>query len=110
MRIAVFSDVHANLNGLNAVLADIDRRGGADVVVAAGDLVTDGPRPVETFERLVETGCQMIRGNHDEYLLGRGKETIKLDKRENMWQQTLWANRQFSPGHLAFLDKQPLQR
>lgn len=110
MRIAVFSDVHANLNGLNAVLEDIARRGGADIVVAAGDLVTDGPRPVETFERLLHTNCLLIRGNHDEYLLGRGKEMIKPDKRENMWQQTMWATRQFPPEYLALLDRQPLQR
>lgn len=110
MRIAIFSDVHANLNGLNAVLADIEARGGADVLVAAGDLVTDGPRPTETFDRLVEAGCLMIRGNHDEYLLGRGKEMIHPDKRENTWKQTLWVREQFNVERLAYLEKQPLQR
>src|SRR5690349_22814649 len=96
LRIAIFSDVHANLNGLNAVLEDIRLRGGADAIVAAGDLVTDGPRPVETFDRLLEAGCLLIRGNHDEYLLGRGRETIHADKRDNLWKQTLWAKRQFN--------------
>lgn len=110
MRIAIFSDVHGNLSGLNAVLADIEARGGADAIVAAGDLVTDGPRPNETFDRLLEAGCLLIRGNHDEYLLGRGKEMIALEKRENLWAQTLWATDQFGASRLKIMAQQPLQR
>lgn len=110
LRIAIFSDVHANLNGLDAVLEDIRLRGGADILVAAGDLVTDGPRPAETFERLVEAGCLIIRGNHDEYLLGRGKEMIHTDKRDNLWKQTLWARQQLSKEQLALMEQQPFHR
>ena len=110
MRIAIFSDIHANLNGLDAVLEDIRLRGGADILVAAGDLATDGPRPCETLDRLIESGCLMIRGNHDEYLLGRGKEMIQPEKRENLWLQTLWATRQVGAKRLAILQQQPFQR
>ena len=110
MRIAIFSDIHGNLNGLNAVLEDIERRGGADAIVAAGDLVTDGPRPNQTFDRMVETGCLMLRGNHDEYLLGRGREMIQPEKQEDIWRQTLWVREQFGPERLALLEQQPFER
>ncbi|HEX2916752.1 MAG TPA: metallophosphoesterase [Chloroflexia bacterium] len=109
MRIAIFSDIHANLNGLNAVLDDISRRGGADVLVAAGDLVTDGPRPVETFERLLEANCRLIRGNHDEYLLGRGLDMIRPEKREAVWKQTLWAAHKLGPERLSILEQHPFE-
>lgn len=109
LRIAIFSDIHANLSGLNAVLADIEVRGGADILVAAGDLVTDGPRPNETFDRLVEAGCLMIRGNHDEHLLGRELGRFKGDK-QYMLHQTLWATHQFGAERLNLMEQQPLER
>ena len=38
MRLAIFSDVHGNLAALEAVLADIERRGPFDAFGVAGDL------------------------------------------------------------------------
>lgn len=65
MRIAVLSDVHGNVRGLQACLADLDRQGGADELVVAGDLCMDGPRPVEVLECLRERGATCVRGNTD---------------------------------------------
>jgi protein phosphatase len=110
MKIAVFSDIHANLSGLNAVLDAINRRGDIDHIVAAGDLVTDGPRPVETFDRLLEAGCLLLLGNHDEHLLGRGYEWIKPEKAANTWAQTLWAREKFDAARLEILAAQPFER
>ena len=39
MRIALFSDIHGNALGLREVLADIEARGGADVLFALGDIL-----------------------------------------------------------------------
>ncbi len=64
MRIAAISDIHGNLPALEAVLADIARRG-ADVVVALGDLLAGPLWPRETAERLIALGCPAIRGNHE---------------------------------------------
>lgn len=68
MRIALISDLHGNALGLDAVLADIERRG-ADRIVCLGDVATLGPRPAEVLARLRELGCACILGNHDEFLL-----------------------------------------
>ncbi len=58
MRVAVFSDIHGNLVGLDACLADLHGQGGADAIVAAGDLCLDGPKPKKVLQRLEEVGAQ----------------------------------------------------
>ncbi len=68
MRIAVFSDIHGNLVGLDACLADLKQQGGADIIVAAGDLCMDGPRAKKVLQRLQEVGAQCLRGNTDRFL------------------------------------------
>jgi len=64
-RIALFSDVHANLAALDAVLHDI-RAHGLDEVYCLGDLVGYGPDPAGVIERIRETGIPTIQGNYDE--------------------------------------------
>lgn len=64
MRIAVIADIHGNIPALEAVLADIERRG-ADLVVDLGDCVAGPLWPRETFERLQGLGFPTVRGNHD---------------------------------------------
>jgi putative phosphoesterase len=65
LRIALFSDIHGNAHALNRCLDDLASRGGADVVVAAGDLCLDGPKPKKVLERLREIGARCLRGNTD---------------------------------------------
>ena len=68
MRVALISDLHANLVALDAVLADIARVG-HDRIVCLGDVATLGPEPNAIFERLDQLGCLTVLGNHDEFLL-----------------------------------------
>ena len=65
MRIAVFSDIHGNVHALDRCLEDVRERGGADVIVAAGDLCLDGPKPKQVLKRLDEVGARCLRGNTD---------------------------------------------
>jgi len=69
VRIALLSDVHANLPALEAVLRDVDRHG-PDEVWCAGDLLGYYPWPNEVLEALRERGVRSIRGNHDRAVLG----------------------------------------
>jgi putative phosphoesterase len=64
MRLALISDLHGNLVALDAVLADIDRRG-IDRIVCLGDIVDLGPQPLEVVHRLRARGIPCVRGNHD---------------------------------------------
>lgn len=62
MRIAVLSDIHANLPALEAMLAALGR---VDAVWHLGDVVGYGPHPDEVVARLRELGAVGVRGNHD---------------------------------------------
>src|SRR5215217_1952108 len=65
MRLAILSDIHGNVLALEAVLADLGARGGADVVAIAGDLCLGGPRPREVLERVRALGSPVVQGNTD---------------------------------------------
>jgi predicted phosphodiesterase len=52
LKIAVIADIHGNVMALDAVLNDLEQRGGADLVVNLGDCVSGPLWPRETFERL----------------------------------------------------------
>lgn len=64
-RIAVLADIHGNVLALEAVLADLGRRGGADLIVNLGDCVSGPLWPRETIERLLPLAWPTVRGNHD---------------------------------------------
>jgi predicted phosphodiesterase len=69
MRAAVFSDIHGNIEALDAVLAAAHDEG-VDEYWCRGDLVAHGPRPAEVVARLRELGGPIsVRGNTDRYVL-----------------------------------------
>ena len=67
-RLALFSDVHANLTALDVVLHDIARHGiaGGRSIYCLGDLVGYGPDPSGVVARMRETANQTVRGNYDD--------------------------------------------
>ena len=70
MRIAILSDVHGNTIALDAVLADIQSRGGVNEYWVLGDLAAIGHDPVGAVERIAAlSSTRVIRGNTDRYLV-----------------------------------------
>jgi len=65
MRIALLSDIHANLHALDGVLADLDRQPDVAALYHLGDLVGYSAFPNEVVARLRERGIQGIAGNYD---------------------------------------------
>ena len=65
MRFAIFSDIHANLEALEAVLADAHERKCTDFV-CLGDVVGYNANPHECVERVRAMDCPIVKGNHDE--------------------------------------------
>ena len=70
MKIAVLSDVHANLHALEAVLAEVDEDG-LDELWCLGDVVGYGPKPNECVALLQERAAICLAGNHDLVVLGK---------------------------------------
>ena len=67
-RLAVLSDVHGNLQALQAVEADLDDWQ-PDAVIVNGDMVNRGPDGVAVMERIVKRGWPMVLGNHDDLVV-----------------------------------------
>ncbi|MBN1189730.1 MAG: metallophosphoesterase family protein [Dehalococcoidales bacterium] len=61
----MLADIHANLTALEAVLRDLESRGGVDEIWCLGDVVGYGPDPRQCIS-LVQQYCSCcIAGNHD---------------------------------------------
>ena len=65
MRIAIISDIHANLEALETALRVI-REQGADAVVCLGDIVGYGANPNECADAIRSATPHVLLGNHDE--------------------------------------------
>lgn len=64
MKRALISDIHSNLEALEAVLADI-RQQGVDKIYCLGDIIGYGPNPRECIDLVMQ--CDMcLLGNHDQ--------------------------------------------
>ncbi|MBM3314048.1 metallophosphoesterase, partial [candidate division WOR-3 bacterium] len=70
MRIGIFSDVHGNLEALEAVLRRLKEEG-AERYVCCGDIVGYGPDPNRCIEIVRALGCLCVAGNHDWAAAGR---------------------------------------
>lgn len=75
-RIAVISDVHGNIQALDAVLEDISRRKPGRVV-NLGDGVYGSLKPAETAERLMNSAAVSISGNQDRLVFDRSEEILR---------------------------------
>ena len=65
MRALIVSDIHSNLEALEAVIADGQDRGGFDVIWCLGDSVGYGPDPAACLDLLQSFPLVAVAGNHD---------------------------------------------
>lgn len=65
MRFAIISDIHANLEAFDAVMADARDNNCTDFV-CLGDVVGYNANPHECVERVRKMDCPIVKGNHDE--------------------------------------------
>jgi predicted phosphodiesterase len=104
MRIAILSDIHANLPALDAVLAAL---GPVDAVWHLGDVVGYGPHPDEVVARLRDMGAVGVRGNHDAAALDPGMaEEFNVDARRAIE----WTAGRITPATRAWLSGLPERR
>ncbi|CAB3394688.1 MULTISPECIES: metallophosphoesterase family protein [Kyrpidia] len=93
MRVAFLSDIHGNVEALDAVLADVRKRG-VDRIAVLGDIAYRGAEPtraVEKVRELAAAGAEVIQGNADLWTV-RGVEAgevpdpfLEIMRREQEW-------------------------
>ncbi|MDZ7815658.1 MAG: metallophosphoesterase family protein [Planctomycetota bacterium] len=89
--IAIISDIHSNLEALQAVLDDIDARG-VERIFCLGDLVGYGPDPLEVMSYAHRFEF-CIRGNHDEAVIGETPDNFNPIAKN----ATNWTREQLNP-------------
>ena len=77
-KLAIITDVHADVHALRDALVHIDKAG-VDEIVCCGDLIDYGLFPEETLSLLRERNVRCIRGNHDRWALGDGVDISGWD-------------------------------
>jgi diadenosine tetraphosphatase ApaH/serine/threonine PP2A family protein phosphatase len=107
MRYAIFTDIHANLEALETVLAKVDelaQKEPIDQLWFLGDLVGYGPNPNECIVKLRERTDVIIAGNHDWAAVGK----IDLeDFSEAARISAEWTAQQLTEEHREFLTNLP---
>jgi putative phosphoesterase len=91
MKLAIISDLHADVHALRDALAQIERLG-CDEIVCAGDVLDYGRCPERTIALLQERRIPTVRGNHDRWAVSEGHDA-------RGWSLT--------PGALAFIESLP---
>lgn len=111
MRIALFSDIHGNIVGLQAVLNRLDHLGGADVLFALGDFLAIGPGAEDVLELLVARQVRMVRGNWDEVFIDPDAYIANAAPqfRSTIARHFAWLQRNVSSAGQALLAGLPLQ-
>lgn len=74
MRIALFGDIHSNLEALQSVLADAHIQG-CTHYICLGDLVGYSADPEACIETVRALDCPVVKGNHDEQASMSGNST-----------------------------------
>ena len=106
MKIAVFSDIHANLQALEAILKDI-KENNFDEIYFLGDVLSKGPNPKECLELIMNNNINMTLGNHELYFL-RGVEIDDMISDIEKEHQK-WIKEQLNEKHKEYLEKLPLE-
>ena len=101
MRILLLSDIHSNLEALEACLAAAPSY---DLVVNLGDTVGYGANPNEVIARVRDLGRIFVRGNHDKAVVGL---TDLEDFNPIAGLATLWTRAQLTAKHLDWLRELP---
>jgi predicted phosphodiesterase len=99
MRYGLISDIHANLEALEAVLAALQNES-VDQILCLGDVIGYGPNPNECVKLVQQHAAICLIGNHDEASLGR----VDLDLFNYMARQAIeWTTGQLSEEAKQFL-------
>ncbi|HEY5813376.1 MAG TPA: metallophosphoesterase, partial [Terrimicrobiaceae bacterium] len=105
MKFAVFSDIHGNLEALEAVLSDIAAER-VQEMICLGDIVGYGPNPAECIEMLRCLSCSVVLGNHDEACVEPGHDA---GLNEYARAGIAFARKELNSAQMGWLRNRPLQ-
>lgn len=105
MLLTILSDIHANLEALQAVLDDARRAApeGAPMI-CLGDMIGYGADPEAVLNLLRERGALAVMGNHE---MGAADASTRERFNPQAWKAIRWAWRRLSPANLEWIKSLP---
>lgn len=106
-KIALITDLHANLEALEAVLKDIKNKN-IDKIYSLGDVIGLGNHPKECLDLLIENKIPTILGNAEEYVV-LGADCFEYLKKHSQekYDNAIWTKNELSSYQLEYLKKMP---
>ncbi len=105
MRYAILGDIHSNLAAFEAVLKDLELRGGWDQIWCLGDIVGYGPEPRECIKLLRQYDHLCVAGNHDWAAIGKIDTS---DFNPVAAQACCWTAQQLTEDDIKYLESLPV--
>jgi diadenosine tetraphosphatase ApaH/serine/threonine PP2A family protein phosphatase len=108
MKVGIFSDVHSNIEALEAVMAEYKKSVPAvDMFVCLGDVVGYGADPNACCDIVREVATHTILGNHDAAVCGRMNYAFYYDAARNALD---WHAKQLREEHHVWLKTLPYKQ
>ncbi len=105
-KIAIFTDIHGNLQALESIVEDIDKDI-FDEVIFLGDVVGFGPNPKECLDILIDSNIKVVKGNHEIYQTDELVANTLLSDNEKEHRE--WIHSKLSREELEYLNKLPME-
>lgn len=102
MKIALISDIHSNLCYLETILALI-RQEKVDEIYSLGDSVGYYDSPHEVIQTCMANNIKMVRGNHENYMLG----LLSYEKENEDFYRIAEQKKSLTPEDINFLENLP---
>lgn len=111
MKLGIITDVHSNIQALNAVLKEFDKLK-VNKIICCGDMIGIGANPEETMEILIKRKEDLVavRGNHEEYLLKGLPKEVHNNKRKMSIDEIKnheWTHNELTESSKMYLGKLP---
>lgn len=103
---AIISDIHGNIDALEAVLADIERSP-CSATLCLGDIVGYGPEPAACVERVMESCAVSVLGNHEAMLMLSGQFSLE-ELRTTVGEPIALAAEQLSESQIDWVRNLPI--
>ncbi|MDD2479229.1 MAG: metallophosphoesterase family protein [Victivallaceae bacterium] len=107
MRIGIISDIHSNLEALQAIYSKLEKAK-VDRIVCLGDIVGYGPDPVACIDFLIDHKIRSIKGNHDVFAIDITRK-LEWNMQKTAEIMILWSQKKIDQKRRDWLDKLPLQ-
>lgn len=104
-RVAIITDIHGNLEALEAILKDIKSQD-IDEIICLGDTIDIGPNSKECIDLLIDNNIKSVLGNHEIYLLkGTDFDSSIVSEEKDHYK---WVKENLTDKEICYIKKCPL--